>query len=97
MCNFWLKKFKGYKNNVDVSAPTKLLFDKLPEALQDDISSLLQNSNDASSIRLAKQQLRIHINRKKQLITNHQQLRRNNLETLKNQQTIGRRPILLVR
>jgi ribonuclease HI len=88
MCNFWLKKFKGYKNNMDVTAQTKLLFNKLPETIQDDISALFQNSNDASLLRLAKQQLRININIKKQLIANHQLLRRNNLENFKKQQSI---------
>jgi hypothetical protein len=48
---------------------------------------LLQNLNNRALLRIAKQQLKYHINFKKQLLAKHQLLRRQHLEELKNKQT----------
>jgi hypothetical protein len=87
-CKFWLKKLKGYKNNVDVSGQTQLLLNTLPETIQEDIAALLSNVNNASLLRISKQQLRHSINIKKQLLVNHQLLRRQHLDELKKQQSL---------
>jgi hypothetical protein len=84
MCNYWLKTFKGHKNNINVTIQTKRLYNKLPETLQSDIDNLLSNTSKSNMIKLAKRQLRIHIDIKKQLIADHQQLRRKGLDDLQN-------------
>jgi hypothetical protein len=83
LCNFWLKTYKGYKNNVDISVQTQRLYNQLPETIQSDIDALRQNTTETSMIGLAKQQLRLHISNKKQLLINHQLLRQKGLEELK--------------
>jgi ribonuclease HI len=84
MCNYWLKKLKGIKNHIDVSIQTQRLYNKLPKTMQDDLDNLLCTMNPTNMTRVAKQQLRLHINNKKQLLSNHQSLRRLGLDDLKN-------------
>jgi hypothetical protein len=83
LCKYWLKSFKGYKNNINVANQLKRLHEQLPETIKSDIDKLLDNTSITNMLRLSKQQLRKHINIKKQLLINHKTLRQQSLEELK--------------
>jgi hypothetical protein len=84
ICNYWLKTYKGIKNNINTSAQTKRLYLSLPETIQQDIDLLVTNKSKTSLLRISKQQTRKHIQHKKELQLNHQELRRACLTNLKN-------------
>jgi hypothetical protein len=63
------------------------LYEQLPETIKSDIDSLLDNTSITNMLRLSKQQLRKHINIKKQLLINHKMLRQQSLEELKKQRS----------
>jgi hypothetical protein len=83
LCTYWIKHYKGIKNNIDVSTQTQRLHNKLPETIQSDIDILIINTTRTSMLRISKQQLRLQINHKNQLHLDHQTLRRKGLLELK--------------
>jgi hypothetical protein len=67
LCTYWLKTFKGHKNNIDITLQTKRLYDLLPKTIQSNIDNVLHNTSQSSILQISKQQLRQHINNKKQV------------------------------
>jgi hypothetical protein len=91
LCNYWLKTYKGIKNNIQVDATIQRLYLSLPETLQQDIDQLLTHKSRSSLLRLSIQQICKNIKYKKELIKNHQEIRRSSLNNLKDCQKAKRK------
>jgi hypothetical protein len=79
MCKYWVKTFKGAKNNINVSRQIAPLYSKLPPNKKDEILLLIHNKTNRELQSIAKQQLRRHILYKKELLSKHKKLRQQDL------------------
>jgi hypothetical protein len=79
MCKYWLKVFKGAKNNINVKQQLELIYVKLPENKKEELTHITQNKSNKDIQLVAKQQLRIHILYKKLLLSKHKSLRKQDL------------------
>jgi hypothetical protein len=80
MCKYWLKMFKGFRNNIDVRPQLDLIYSRLPENYQATITSLISGKSRKQKLIISRHQLRLNILNKKQLIIDHYQLRKQSLE-----------------
>jgi ribonuclease HI len=88
VCKYWLKMFKGIRNNIDVTLQLDIIYSRLPETNQADITLLTNNKNQKEKLLISRQQLRLNISSKKQLLYNHQELRKHSLLQLQERYAI---------